>query len=150
MYIPHYVVAAYMEKKVEFLQECGSPETLMNDDIADNGRWTSVAKGQVVSVINNSFHNGNNFFHGHVGGYGERGGHGELTTTPSTNIYSNALDALGRTIKSIVSVSFNIELATQITSPQPPTTSGHVDGHQLCGTRAFGHTWNYCPKNKLF
>jgi len=42
-----------------------------------------------------------------------------------------------------------VELVTQITSPQPPTTSGHVDGHQLCGTRAFGHTWNYCPKNKL-
>jgi len=64
-------------------------------------------------------HNDKNFVRGHGGlrghgrhsggrgGCGERGGYNELTSTlstSSTNIYSNALDALGRTVMSIVSV----------------------------------------------
>lgn len=75
------------------------------------------------SACGNRQRNGSNFVRGHGGlrghggrgrgqhgehdghgGYGGHGGHVEFTTTPSTNIYSNALEALGQSISSIVSV----------------------------------------------
>lgn len=49
-------------------------------------------------------HGGHNGGYSGRGGRSGRGGHVELTATPSTNIYSNALDALGQSITSIVSV----------------------------------------------
>jgi len=75
---------------------------------AGHGKWPRGSANVGIRPYTNALapYRGNMRGRGHRGGYGQPGGYSghHVEHTSSTSIFSNALDALGRTVTSIVSV----------------------------------------------